>query len=106
MGKDQEIVNGRWQNPRLTKEIESHNDHEHFTFLAKKGDVLIWHGNLIHCALEPKGIILRRAVIGHYTNTLHSEGAKSKSYLEEMKTLLEQPKIKQWNETSYYFDLR
>lgn len=106
VGKDQKIVNGRWQNPHLTKEIESHKDDDYFTFLAQKGDVLIWHGNLIHCALEPKSRVLRRAVIGHYTNTLHSEGAKNKSYLEEMKTLLEQPKIKQWNETSYYFDLR
>lgn len=106
VGKDQEIVNGRWQNPHLAKAIESHKDEEYFTFLAEKGDVLIWHGNLIHCALDYKPRVLRRAVIGHYTNSLHSEGAKNKSYQEEMKTLLENPNIKMWNGNYLYFDHR
>lgn len=102
-----EIIDGRWVNTYLQKEIESHSDQEPFTFLGKKGDVLIWHGNLLHRALIPTDkTIMRRAVIGHYTNTFHCEEAKDEDYFSAMLALLANPKTKQWGKGCYYFDLR
>lgn len=102
-----EIIDGRWVNTYLQQEIESHSDQEPFTFLGKKGDVLIWHGNLLHRALIPTDKkIMRRAVIGHYTNTFHCEEAKEEDYLNALLALLANPRTKQWKKDCYYFDLR
>jgi ectoine hydroxylase-related dioxygenase (phytanoyl-CoA dioxygenase family) len=36
-------------------------------FLPKKGDVLLWHGNLIHAGSPRKDLSLsRRAIVLHY----------------------------------------
>lgn len=40
-------------------------------FIAKKGDVLIWHSNLMHRGSEPKNpLALRKALICHYSSIL------------------------------------
>lgn len=41
-------------------------------FLAKKGDVLIWHGKLVHRGSRPKDpALMRRAIITHYSSIDH-----------------------------------
>lgn len=101
-----EIIDGRWVNKYIKQAIQDHSDIEPFTFLGEKGDILIWHGNLLHRALIPTDTsILRRAIIGHYTNTLHNEQAKDETYFNTMVELAANPKIKQWN-GKYYFDFR
>lgn len=41
-------------------------------FIAKKGDVLIWHGRLMHRGTEPKNpTLLRKALIAHYSGVNH-----------------------------------
>lgn len=41
-------------------------------FIAKKGDVLIWHGRLMHRGTEPKNsALLRKALIAHYSGVNH-----------------------------------
>jgi hypothetical protein len=41
-------------------------------FLAEKGDVLIWHGRLLHRGSAPRSPeLLRRALISHYTGINH-----------------------------------
>lgn len=41
-------------------------------FLAKKGDVLIWHGRLMHRGTEPRVPgMLRKALIAHYSGVNH-----------------------------------
>lgn len=43
------------------------------TFLAKKGDVLLWHARLAHEGSAPKDASLtRKAIIGHYTSLKRS----------------------------------
>lgn len=41
-------------------------------FIAKRGDVLIWHGNLLHRGTTPNNLNLeRRACIAHYSGIYH-----------------------------------
>jgi ectoine hydroxylase-related dioxygenase (phytanoyl-CoA dioxygenase family) len=41
-------------------------------FLGTKGDVLIWHGRLLHRGTKPKRLdIERRALIAHYSGVSH-----------------------------------
>jgi ectoine hydroxylase-related dioxygenase (phytanoyl-CoA dioxygenase family) len=41
-------------------------------FIAKRGDVLIWHGRLFHRGSKPRApSIMRKALICHYTGALH-----------------------------------
>lgn len=43
------------------------NGKKTFSFLGKKGDILIWSGNLIHRGSVPKdSSLLRKSLIGHY----------------------------------------
>jgi hypothetical protein len=48
---------------------------ETFTFLGKKGDVLVWHSQLAHRGTKKTGIERRPTLIGHYcgnySHTLH-----------------------------------
>ena len=46
-------------------------------FLAKKGDVLIWHSCLVHRGSQPKNsALLRKAVIAHYSSIHRRPGFK------------------------------
>ena len=41
-------------------------------FLGRKGDVLIWHGRLMHCGSAPNvGHMPRRSLITHYSGVNH-----------------------------------
>ena len=52
--------------PFIRRSIEEHGIEPHY-FLAKKGDVLIWHANLIHGGSQRRNVQLsRRAVVCHY----------------------------------------
>jgi ectoine hydroxylase-related dioxygenase (phytanoyl-CoA dioxygenase family) len=52
----------------LLEEIEKRKG-ETFTFLAKRGDVLVWHGRLVHRGTIPqKKDATRMSIIGHYCN--------------------------------------
>src|SRR5581483_12413651 len=43
-----------------------------FRFLAKKGDVLIWHGNLAHRGSRAKDMNLeRKSLIAHFSGIRH-----------------------------------
>lgn len=102
-----EIIDGRWFNYELEKQIEAHKEEEHFTFLAQKGDLLIWHGNLLHRALIPaEKNVTRKAIIGHYTNSMQYEDAIDEGYEKNMVSLLRDPNIKQWKNSGYYYDRR
>lgn len=52
--------------PRIREVVEQHGSEAHF-FHAKKGDVLIWHANLIHGGSERRDLAYsRRAIVCHY----------------------------------------
>ncbi len=52
--------------PRILQLVEEHGIAPHY-FEAKKGDVLIWHANLIHGGSARRNVQLsRRAVVCHY----------------------------------------
>ncbi|MDE8349652.1 MAG: phytanoyl-CoA dioxygenase family protein [Acidocella sp.] len=41
------------------------------SFLAEKGDILIWHSRLMHRGSRPKSDILRKSLITHYSGVDH-----------------------------------
>jgi len=52
--------------PRIDEEVET-NSLARKTFLAKKGDVLIWHHNLVHGGSRRNDVSLsRKALVTHY----------------------------------------
>ncbi len=52
--------------PRIAKLVEDHGIEPQY-FHAKKGDVLIWHANLIHGGSARKNLELsRRAIVCHF----------------------------------------
>jgi hypothetical protein len=52
--------------PLIRRTIEKNNLEPHY-FLAKRGDVLVWHANLIHGGSARKDMLLsRRAVVCHF----------------------------------------
>jgi len=52
--------------PRIRELVEQHGREPHY-FHAKKGDVLIWHANLIHGGSERRDLAhSRRAIVCHY----------------------------------------
>jgi hypothetical protein len=52
--------------PYIRRSVEEHQIEPHY-FHAKKGDVLIWHANLIHGGSQRRNMQLsRRAVVCHY----------------------------------------
>jgi ectoine hydroxylase-related dioxygenase (phytanoyl-CoA dioxygenase family) len=58
------------------KEIEKRNASV-FTFEAKRGDAIIWHGHLVHRGSMPNNRDLtRKSIIGHYCNTFAHTSAK------------------------------
>ena len=102
-----EVIDGRFFNYELEKLIKEHEEVEHFTFLAQKGDVLIWHGNLLHRALiSADKNATRKAIIGHYSNSKQYEDAVDEGYEKNMISLLDDPNVKQWKNSGYYYDRR
>jgi hypothetical protein len=60
-------------------------------FIAKKGDVLIWHAGLAHRGSSPKNPDLwRKTIITHYSSLDHRQ---------------DMPVRKQWKDQGYYFQL-
>jgi ectoine hydroxylase-related dioxygenase (phytanoyl-CoA dioxygenase family) len=58
-----------------TEEIEKRNTEE-VSFIANKGDVLIWHGRLLHKGSTPRDYSMTRmSLIGHYSEY---SGSKSR----------------------------
>lgn len=59
--------------PLFTKEIEKRNA-EVITYLPNRGDVLLWHGRLLHRGSTPKtpGMI-RKSLIAHYSGINHRQ---------------------------------
>jgi hypothetical protein len=61
----------RFVNPAIDAEIQG-QDKEIVPFLAQKGDVLIWHGRLMHRGAMPKVYGMeRRSLIAHYSGVNH-----------------------------------
>jgi ectoine hydroxylase-related dioxygenase (phytanoyl-CoA dioxygenase family) len=51
---------------KIEQLIQQHNLQSHY-FHAKKGDVLIWHANLLHGGSVIKNAALtRKSMVGHY----------------------------------------
>jgi len=100
-----ETRDGKWYNFEIEKQIEKNTKVEYFTFLAQKGDLLIWHGNLLHRALTPVNkMATRKAVIGHYTNLNQYEEAIDYGYETNLSTLQCNENVKQWKNSGYFFD--
>lgn len=71
------------------------NDHEVKTFLANKGDVLIWNSRVIHRGSPPKRNIPRPTLIGHFSNRwTWSESDKRPTKREALKTMNLDPGMK------------
>lgn len=61
----------RFVTPAIEAEIRRHESIPR-QFIAAKGDVLIWHGRLIHRGTQPKDPnILRKSLISHYSGINH-----------------------------------
>ena len=59
--------------PLFEKEIETRNA-EITTYLPKRGDVLFWHGRLLHRGSEPNVAgMVRKSLIAHYSGVNHRE---------------------------------
>jgi hypothetical protein len=64
-------------------------------FLPKKGDVLFWHGRLIHRGSRPRDPDReRKSLIAHYSSILHRPDFQVFKIHES----------KQWNAEGFYFD--
>jgi hypothetical protein len=70
----------RW--PRYSEKLLTHvfeyvierNGAEVISYTPEKGDVLLWHGRLLHRGSEPKNPnILRKALIAHYSGINHRQ---------------------------------
>jgi hypothetical protein len=91
----------------LEEEMIKRNSTEIVSFTAEKGDVLIWHGRLIHRGSMPNNKNLtRKSLIGHYCNMYANTMAKVEapavaSVIDKMKI---DPLIySQWKNGGYYF---
>ena len=63
--------------PLFEAEIEKRNA-EVITYLPERGDVLFWHGRLLHRGSEPNVAgILRKSVIAHYSGINHRQDMPS-----------------------------
>lgn len=61
----------RFVTPAIVQEISDRGSTVE-QFVAKKGDVLIWHGSLMHQGSDPKNPdLFRKAFISHYTALSH-----------------------------------
>lgn len=80
IGKHVDLTDPHWPTysediltPVFTEEIASRGA-EVVTYLPKRGDVLIWHGRLVHRGSNPiNGDLERRALIAHYSGINHRE---------------------------------
>ncbi len=69
-----EVTAQKFMTPAIEAEIVARRG-QIVRFIAKKGDVLIWHGRLVHCGSKPYHKQLfrmeRRALIAHYSGINH-----------------------------------
>jgi ectoine hydroxylase-related dioxygenase (phytanoyl-CoA dioxygenase family) len=64
----------------IEKTIE--NKAEAMRFLPKKGDVIFWHGHLVHRGSEPNNFDLARpCIIGHYYSSINGHGSGQRDKL-------------------------
>jgi hypothetical protein len=89
----------------LEKQIKKNNG-EIVTFNAKKGDILFWHGRLIHRGSTPKNRnVTRKSLIGHYCNMYANELTQGSHDLSDTLEKLNQMTdvYARWNDGAYYF---
>jgi hypothetical protein len=69
-----EAIAQRFMTPAIEAEIIARRG-QIVRFIAKKGDLLIWHGRLVHCGAKPRHKQLfrmeRRSLITHYSGINH-----------------------------------
>lgn len=100
---------GDYGNFDIASEIEK-RDAEQILFLAKKGDVIIWHGRLVHRGRPMSNYsITRKALIGHYCNGYANIDATrdAADFNESMTVLMsevsDEGRFAQWKSGGYYF---
>jgi ectoine hydroxylase-related dioxygenase (phytanoyl-CoA dioxygenase family) len=74
------------------KEIEKRGA-EIVSFIAEKGDVIIWHGHLVHRGSMPQNRnITRKSLIGHYCNLFANTSVTpdDKQWYEQSETVRNQ----------------
>lgn len=93
---------------RIELEVEKRKvDSRVFKFCAKKGDIIIWHGQLFHSAGTPENRnVTRKSLTGHYcngyANNQQNESAPKLDFiLKEMDSLTE--KFARNGSGGYYF---
>lgn len=90
----------------LLDEIEKRNG-ETFTFLAKRGDVLIWHGRLVHRGTIPENKDkTRMSIIGHYCNNYaHKDVNEAQPNADKIYYDMEGDTVRyaRWASGGYYF---
>lgn len=64
---DQEMLSGNGM-LQMCQSAMNANEHTVHTFLAKKGDVLIWNSRVIHQGSTPERNVPRPTLIGHFSN--------------------------------------
>ena len=80
---------------QMCEKAMDENKHQVKTFLATKGDVLIWNSRVIHRGSSPKRNIPRPTLIGHFSNRwTWSESPKRPTKREVLKTMKTDPSMK------------
>lgn len=102
---------GDYGNFDISSEIEKRNV-EPILFMAKKGDIIIWHGRLVHRGrIMTNRSLTRKALIGHYCNgyanidATEDAATPEESIGEIIKELnnAEYGRFAQWKSGGYYF---
>ena len=97
---------GNYGSFNLEEEISKRNV-ESVKFLANRGDVLVWHGRLVHRGSIPKNkAITRKALIGHYCNGYANiDATNNPPSLNEAITQLvdDSSRFGQWKSGGFYF---
>lgn len=99
------LEDGKAYQEFLEQEIKKNNG-QIYTFNAKKGDVLFWHGRLVHRGSTPRNRkITRKSLIGHYCNMYANEFTQQDHDLSDtMEKLNEMVDVySQWNNGAFYF---
>ncbi|MCE2717187.1 MAG: phytanoyl-CoA dioxygenase family protein [Alphaproteobacteria bacterium] len=91
---------------KYLRDLIKENNGEIVSFLPKKGDVLFWHGRLIHRGSVPRNKkITRKSLIGHYCNMFANEIAgsapKATDVIDIMENLTEI--YAKWEDGAHYF---
>ena len=84
--------------------IDIHPESKPFIFLGKKGDLIIWHGNLLHRAQKRVDeTITRKAVIGHYCNMHANSMSLGVEFEDGMTELEHETRFERLPNGGYYF---